>query len=168
MITREPRRHALIDARMRYGSRWVDVSIRNVASRGLLVYADDPPPPGTQVEIRRASHVIIGRAVWRHEGDFGVRTLNVLDVPAILASDERPCVAVPTPNRSRTIERRSDPSRRQTADVTQRYERSRQDSSTLQFMVVVASGLAAAGFVAGMVYEALSTPFETVRALLAG
>ena len=168
MITREPRHHALIDARMRCGSRWVDVSIRNIASHGLLVYADDPPPPGAQVEIRRASHVIIGRAVWRHEGDFGVRARDVLDVPAILAGDERPRVAAPAPNMSRTIERRSDPSRRSRADMARRYERSRQDSSTLQFMFVVASGLAAAGFVAGMVYEALSTPFDAVRAFLAG
>lgn len=168
MITRGPRQHTLMDARMWYDSHWVDVSIRNVSSHGLLVHAEDPPPPGTQVEIRRASHVIIGRAIWRHDGDFGVRALDVVDVPGILAGDRHPHAAVPASGMPRTIERRSDPARLQTATVAQRYDASRQDSSTLQFMFVVASGLAAAGFAAGMVYEALSAPFSALRAIFAG
>lgn len=168
MIMREPRHRTLIDARMRCGSGWVDVSIRNIASHGLLVYADDPPPPGTHVEIRRASHVILGRAVWRHEGDFGVRALDVLDVPAILAGEERSRASGSAPSRPRSVERRSDPGRLPAADMTRRFEKSREDSSTLQFMLIAASGLAAAGFAAGIVYELLATPFSMVRTLLAG
>lgn len=153
---------------MRCGSRWVDVSIRNIASHGLLVYADDPPAPGTQVEIRRASHVIMGRTVWRHEGDFGVRALAVLDVPAILAGDERLHTTAPARRMPRIIERRSDPAQLKTADMVRRFERSRETSSTLQFIFIVVSGLAVAGFAAGMLYEILAAPFQTVRTLLLG
>ena len=167
MITRTPRHLSLIGARMWHDSRWVDVTIRNISSHGLLVYADDPPPPGTQIEIRRGAHVIIGRTVWRHEGDFGVRTLDALDVPRILASNDRPSAAAASAM-SRTIERRSDPMRSHSAAMVRRYDASRQDSSTLQFMFVVASGLAAAGFAAGMVYEMLAAPFSAVRTILAG
>jgi hypothetical protein len=168
MTPREPRRKVLAQARMRRGSIWEDVCIRNVSSRGLLLRTESPPEPGTYVEIRRLSQIIVGRSVWRHGQDFGIRTQDVVDVSAILTDAEWSGTGSPVPGVPHQVERRSDPQRRAGADVAWQFERSRQLSSAIQFLIVAAVGLAAAGFAAGMAYELLSQPLDAVQVHLAG
>ena len=52
--------------------------------------------------------------------------------------------------------------------MAQRYDESRQDSSTLPLIFVVAAVLGAAGCAAGMGYEASSARFSALRMIFAG
>ncbi|HLZ79362.1 MAG TPA: hypothetical protein VKQ09_08490, partial [Sphingomonas sp.] len=111
---------------------------------------------------------IVGRSVWRHGQDFGVRTQDVVDVGAILTDVEWSGTGLPVPEMPHQMEWRSDPQRRAAADVAWQFERSRRLSSAIQFLIVAAVGLAAAGFAAGMAYELLSRPLDAVQIRLAG
>ncbi len=168
MTPREPRRKVLAHARMRSGGVWEDVCICNVSSRGLLLRTESPPAPGTYVEIRRMSQIIVGRSVWRRGQDFGVRTQDVVDVNAILTDSESPGTGRPMSGMPHQEERRSDPQRQTAGDLAWQLERSRRLSSAFQFLIIAAVGLAAAGFAAAMVYELLSRPLDAVQVHLAG
>lgn len=84
MKPREPRRKVLIPSRMNVDGVWVDVCIHNISSRGLLAKTERPPVPGTYVEIRRGTQIIIGRAVWRSGAHFGIRCQERLNVQVII------------------------------------------------------------------------------------
>lgn len=158
MRKRERRRKVLVPARMRIDQQWVDVRIRNMSSRGLLVETASAPKAGTYVEIRRATHVIVGRAVWRAGGQFGVRTQDRLDIDAIVtAVPQRPQAATAQGR----PERRADP-RRAAARIDARAERSRRIASALQFVSLAAAGLAAAAYAATKVYALLAAPAEAI------
>lgn len=155
---REQRHAVLVPARMRVGNDWVDVCIRNISSRGMLIETGAPPPAGTYIEIRRARHVIVARAVWRREGRFGVRTQDRLDIPAIVAA-----TAGVTQGRTPEglPERRIDPVRRN-ARAAQSAERSRQLGARLQFLSIAAIGVAAAAYGAAKVYQLLADSFSAI------
>ena len=157
MRNREPRRQVLIHARMRAGTAWVDVCIRNMSSRGLLGQTQDPPLPGTYVEIRRGAHVIIGRCVWRKDRDFGVRTQDKLNVDAIIAEPVTSGAGQYPP------ERRSDPERIRPGNLARQLDRSRQTSAAIQFLFVVCLGMVAAGLAASLVHEILSRPIRVIE-----
>jgi hypothetical protein len=161
MKPREPRRNVLIQARMRTGALWSDIVIHNISSRGLMVQAEQPPEPGTYVEIRRGAQVIIGRSVWRTVRNFGVLTQDRIDIEAVIKGPEFPATQRPQP------ERRADPLR-QVADVAHKAERSRHTSALLQFIVIGAISILAAGFAASEVYTLLTRPLTTISTHLSG
>lgn len=159
MKAREPRRTVLVRARMRTGSRWTDVTIHNISSRGMMVETEHPPDPGTYIEIRRGAEVVIGRVVWRITRNFGILAQDRIDIDAIIRD--------PGPEGMQRTAARGGPTRgspalarRRTtlADMAYRADRSRYVSSFLQYALLVAAGLAAAGFAAGEVYNLLTRP----------
>ncbi len=165
MKFREPRRKVLIHARMRSGTVWVDVRIRNMSSRGLLGQTEDPPAPGTYVEIRRTTHVIIGRCVWRKAREFGVRTQDRLDIDAIIeesvlaakpCADQRAGQSCPA--------KRSNPELLQADKSARQLDRSRQMSSAIQFLFIVGLGMVAAGLAASAIHDILSQPVKAIEA----
>lgn len=83
MQSRDPRKAVLITARMKHDTAWRDVAIRNVSSHGVMLQLTDPPDRGSYVEIRRDSMVIVGRVMWSKPGACGLRTHEVLSVPAV-------------------------------------------------------------------------------------
>jgi len=143
---------------MRAGLAWADACIRNISSRGLLVQAQEAPLPGTYIEIRRGTHVIIGRVVWRKAGQFGVHTQEGLDLEAIIDEADRS-----QSGGGKRRERRRDPERLTIADVARRLEHSRHVSAMIQFIVFMAAGLLVAGLAASAVYELLAAPMEMVE-----
>jgi hypothetical protein len=64
---RQERRRVLIPARIKQGAGWTDVCIRNLSPRGLLLHGQSPPRPGSYVEVRRGSYIIVAR-------EYGLRT----------------------------------------------------------------------------------------------
>ena len=163
MKTREPRRSVVIHARMRSDTLWVDVCIRNISSRGLLVQAAGPPPRGTYVEIFRARHVIVGRVVWTKGRRFGIHTQDRLDIGAIIEEPALPKATrgMATPG-GRSADRRPDSRRSSAAEVAQRLERSRRMSATLQFGAIISCGVVAAVVMASVVQDTLSRPLESI------
>jgi hypothetical protein len=162
MKPREPRRTVLIQARMRTGAFWSDIVIHNVSSRGLMVQTEQPPEPGTYVEIRRGAQVIIGRSVWRTVRNFGVLTQDRIDIEAVIKGPELPAAQRPT---TLQPERRADP-QRQMSDVAYRAARSRQTSALLQYIVIGVVSIVAAGFAASEVYALLTRPLTTISSHL--
>lgn len=167
MRTREPRRKVFVPARMRSGTIWVDVCIQNMSSRGCLVQAVDPPTSGDYVEIRKQSHVVVGRCVWRQGRMFGIRTQDRIDIEAIVSDAARlhpqGAAAVAEPARS---DRRIAPRKTDLADVAESAERSRRLSARLQFGTFVGAGLGVAVFAASMLQDVLAAPLRTIAAHL--
>ena len=159
MKPREPRRTVLIQARMRTGALWVDIVIHNISSRGLMVQTEQPPEPGTYVEIRRGVEVIVGRIVWRTVRNFGVLTQDRIDIDAVIRGPEFPATQRPPPGLQ--PDRSADP-RWHATDIADRIARSRHRSALLQYIVIGAVSLAVAAFAAGEVYALLTHPLTTI------
>ena len=155
----------LIQARMRVDGKWVDVRIRNISSRGLLVQSATPPARGSYVEIFKARHTIVARVVWSNDQRFGIQTRERLDVSALVGEPDpkKPREAM-SPDAS--LDRRSDPRRLTAAEVTQRLERSRRISGAIEFGAVAMCGAIAAAITVSIVYETLSRPFQKVSSSL--
>lgn len=81
---REPRQKVVLPAKMRAGAGQVDVCIRDVSSRGLLVQAGAPPARGTYVEILRPGYAVTGRVVWSRQHKFGVEAQGTISLPRVL------------------------------------------------------------------------------------
>lgn len=164
---REDRITVLIPSRMRIDSCWLDVVIHNVSSRGLMVGCEDAPPIGSYVEIRRGGLVIVGRVQWRKGRFFGIRSQDRLSVKTLIDEPRlagRP--AKPPAGRDDAGERRADHRLAHEARMARQMERSRQFSSTFQFMVIVLVGLTMAEIAAHTVYGMLSIPAEQLQDVL--
>ncbi|VVT25106.1 conserved hypothetical protein [Sphingomonas sp. EC-HK361] len=166
MKEREPRRRVLVKARMRLGNDWSDVSIQNVSSRGLMARAGGAAPQqGAYIEIRKATIVIVARAVWVKGQMFGVRTQDSLDIEGLLqsAADQNKQVA----NRGAGKVERRDP-QRLASDIAARTERSRALARSMQFIVFVGVIGVAGWLLVDALSGALASPLAVVRSALAG
>jgi hypothetical protein len=133
---------------MRLGNDWSDVSIQNVSSRGLMARAGGAAPEqGAYIEIRKATVVIVARAVWVKGQMFGVRTQDRLDIDGLLqsAADQ---VKQAAQRGAEKVERR-DP-QRLAGDIAARTER------------------VAGWLLADTLSGALASPLAVVRTALAG
>ena len=159
---RDTRISVRIDARMRVGDRWSDVAICNVSTRGMLLAADDPPKPGSYIEIRRATVMIVARSVWSDEGQFGVRAQDHIDLEQLVAARRD---GVPAANTSADGQYND---RRSRARVADRGARSMDWSRRIQFVAVLSVVSAAAIYGAIGVSEILGTPIAAIERALAG
>jgi len=152
-IPRESRRKVLIRAKMRAGGPRVDVCIRDVSSRGLLIQGSAAPPRGTYVEFTCADQWIVGRVVWGKDRRFGVSTRERVDVGALLGG---------APAGARAPSQAAPPARPLPAART---EALRPLARAMEFAMV---GLFAATLVAALgaaAFGAMAGPFQTVSRL---
>lgn len=157
---REPRQKVMIPARMRGGETYMDVCIRNISSRGMMLQTASPPPPGSYIEILRGAYTVVGRIVWTRERRFGIHAADRIDINAIVNQTTR---SGPRPaNR----ERRSPERRISPADVAVRLERSRRLARAAEFGLLVAAGTAGAGLLATIAYEVMASPLHSIAAHL--
>lgn len=162
---REARRKVLIPSRMRVGADWTDVCIHNMSSYGMLVGGDDAPAAGSYVDIRRGSHVIIGRVVWKKDRFFGVRTQDRLDIDGLI---NEPRIAKRPQAQQTEAERRAQSRLLAEAVIADKVEKSRKLSSALQFGLMMVAGLAVSAIAASEVYDVLAEPLSTVGAAMGG
>ena len=157
---REARAQVFLRARMRAGRASVDICIRNISSRGMLVQAAVPPASGTYVEICFPSHTIVGRVIWTHERRFGVLTRETIDVSAVVGE----AGSAPSSSASRTSRTplAPKPDAPSVAEVMERFERSRRFSAAFEFGSLVACSAGAALIAAGIIYGHLTATFEKV------
>lgn len=159
MRTRESRRHVLLPARMRIQGVWVDVSIRNISSKGMLIHSRYPIARGTYVEIRRDIHTVIGRAQWNSGEFFGVLAQDRLDIDAIAAKPGTSAERRPDGR----AERRRDP-----RDPAQIVARSHALGRRLQFAVICMVLVGTVALAAHGVHTLLEQPLTAVGDALAG
>lgn len=144
---------------MRVGNQWQDVAIRNVSSRGMMLSADEPPPTGSYIEIRKKMIVVVARAVWVRDDVFGIRTQDRVDLGELLDESGAPKTAwKPDASQDRRRSHRPD----ETA------ERSRVRSQRFQFVLALTTVVGVAGFLAFEVASLLDAPFSAVRHALGG
>lgn len=87
---REWRRRVRVRARMNAPSGWVDASILDVSSHGIMIHARDCAPPGARVELRGGDLVINARVVWRRGQRAGLQSREVLPLLDIMSLTDRP------------------------------------------------------------------------------
>lgn len=157
MRNREPRRNVYLKARMRQGSDWSDVTIRNVSARGMLLWAEEPPRPGTYLEICGPATTLVVRTMWSRDGYFGVRSQDRIDVESALRGSRWRCVD-PTPGMPR----------RGANDVAIHHEGSRHRGASYEFGALLLGALAIAILSAMFIHSFLAAPFAEISSKLGG
>ena len=158
---REPRRKALIKARMRVGATWRDVCILDISPRGLGLQAASPPDKGGYIEVRRGRHVIVARVVWTNKHRFGVRAQDRLPIEQIIAEPDKS--QAPSASVTEIVaDRRSAP-----RPASVRHEQSRMASRTMEFAWFAVIGISVATIAFGAVEERLGRPISRISTALA-
>jgi hypothetical protein len=155
---RETRQKVVLPARMRAGAGAVDVCIRDVSSRGMLIQAGVPPPRGTYVEILRPGYSVTGRVVWSKHHKFGIQARETIRIAAVLErrSVPRPGGGEPPLNQSGPL--RLSPR----ADPAQLAARARARAALLQYAALGGAVTLGALLLACSLYRGLSGTFTDV------
>lgn len=90
--SRAPRRQIYIKAHLLLGFEWVEVSLANVSSTGLMVKFPGGFTVGKEVQLRRRGMTILGQVVWSTQTRFGVRSFEEIDLSALLEAGLQPRV----------------------------------------------------------------------------
>ena len=142
---------------MRNGNAWSDVCLVNLSSRGAGLQCSTPPGIGSYVEIRRGSNVVIvGRVAWSHGHRFGIRTQDLIWVPAVL--NDVAVEQVPASNAEQRATPRS----------TIAHERSRLLARRMQSGFVLTGATCFALVVGSMVQDAVSRPMAAISMAMTG
>jgi hypothetical protein len=131
----------------------VDVRIRNISSRGMMLEAPDPPRVGAYVELF-GTVTAVGRVVWKDDDSFGISTRDRVNLPVVLGKPEmksRRSVAKITAPRASRID---------TAD------QSRMLGRAIDFTLIAIAAVALAGLFALIAYGVLSRPLAALSGLL--
>lgn len=161
---REPRRKALIRARMRTGSAWVDINLLNLSTRGALAQTAMPPPRGTYIEVRRGSHRITARVVWTEERRFGFVTQDPIAIDDVISEPECSDRKNQSCN-SREIDSRLTVRK---PDISDEHDRNRLWARSMEFCLVGLVGGIFAYIAFGLVYSVMSAPISQVQSALSG
>jgi hypothetical protein len=122
------------------------------------IQAAEPPARGSYVEIRRGKQIIVARVVWAKGHRAGLRSQDVIFIPAFIADLVSPAAqAQPLASSGSLVDRRQSP-----RAVGQRLENSRLLARAAQFACVVLFGGAAAYAAFGAVEQALAQPLSQI------
>ncbi|QNM83436.1 hypothetical protein H8M03_03620 [Sphingomonas sabuli] len=146
----------MLPARMRSASGWSDACILNISPRGLLVYSTGGAKPGSFVEIRRGTQLVVARVVWRQNQRMGLSSTDPFRVEDIISNEVAAAAVQAT---TRMAERRVIP---RTADDNRLRARA------FEFLCIAAFAVALTGSVVFYAYEVMAAPLAAVRAALAG
>ncbi len=154
-IHRTPRRKVLIRAQMRCGGPKIDVCIRDVSPRGMLLQSSAPPPRGTYVEIVQGALPVVGQVIWMKDRKFGISTRDVIDIRA-LEDETKPGTArkVEVAQKVETF--------RPTLNAAYSHDNSRHLANAMQFAMIVTVIVCAAGGIAFVLHEGLSTTVGSI------
>jgi len=139
----------------------MEVCIRDISSRGLMLQGAAPPPRGTYVEIVGAEQTIVGCVIWSKDRRFGVRTRDRIDVSAAICgiparpSDQGPAL------RSRALCTAIAPTRTIPGS-------NRALGKAVEFIVLAAFAAVLVAAMAMAMFQALSKPAEHIQFHLGG
>ncbi len=161
---RESRQEVVLPARMRADADPVDICIRDISSRGMVVEAASPPPRGTYVEIWQPANTIAGRVIWVKDRRFGIRTRDPMDVGAIVDQlpQRRRAADSPEGASADTDQPLITYPKRRATDVADRYEGARRVSRRFEYSLMILCGIFAAGFLGRFAFDAVSAPQNNV------
>lgn len=82
---REQRKITFTRAFMAVGEDWVEVTIANISSTGMMVKCAVMPDVGATVTIRRRGAGVTGTVKWANGRRFGLKADEPIDLAAFLA-----------------------------------------------------------------------------------
>jgi hypothetical protein len=85
---REDRKAVRISVRVRTDNGWIDATVRNVSSRGMMLHSLQPLCRNQFVEITRGRARVVGRIVWSDDVEFGLQAQDIVDISALLAQSQ--------------------------------------------------------------------------------
>lgn len=159
MKPRDERHRILLPARLDAGGPIVDVQIRDVSARGMMIKMSVPPRVGTYVEITTGEVSAVGRVRWTGENCFGIQTRDPVPVVRLVFKGAGKLVR-------RTTEPTETPAAAAAVLVAQQADRSRLLGRALDFALVGLGVAAVALVIAGFAFGTLARPFATVSAFL--
>ena len=152
---RETRRSVVLPARLRADRGWGDACILNLSSKGMLVYSAAEASPGAYIELRRGTHAIVARVVWRSNNRMGLCSQDLLPVDEVIRGS--PLQQARTPELGIQVAVRR---------TERRYESSRARARTVQFLSITLVAAALASVAYATVAETLSRPLAQVASIL--
>jgi len=148
---------------MRSGPAWDDVCLLNLSSRGALAQTAEPPPQGTYIEMRRGTHVIVGRVVWREMDRFGVCTQDTINVEEIISEPNGRATCKQRTEARDQPDRRAAP-RKPTAG--ERHEQSRIVARFIEYSFFLGATMLFAIMTVSVLQSAMARPMSQISAAL--
>lgn len=137
---------------MRAGGLPMDICIRDISSRGMLIQSGIAPPRGTYIEVITPTETIVGRVVWGDDERFGISTRDKVHV-AMVAGGRRSGVA----EHAAQVAVRSAAS-----PARPTFAQESVGSRMFEFAVLATFALAAVATLGSVAYQTLARPFEEV------
>lgn len=148
----------MIAVRLHDGRGWYDANVLDISARGLLLQASAPPARGAYIEVRRGTHVIVGRVVWTKADRFGVRAQDRAEIDALIANSST-ARHVTKGSPGIPFERRTQP---RPDHLQWRHARNQETGRALQFAFIVGFSFALAACAYTAVADTLSRPLTEI------
>lgn len=156
-----------INVRVRTDDGWMDATVRNVSSRGMMLHSLQPLRRNQVVEIARGRSRVIGRVVWNNEAACGLQAQDRVDIEGLLA---KPDAIGNSQGVSGRQDRRASPRQapaRHAATIELQSESARLLGRAFE-KVALLSAIACGGVLAASsAYEAMAAPLDKVEIALA-
>lgn len=152
-----------IGVRVRTDSGWVDATVRNVSSRGMMLHSLQPLRRNQFVEIMRGRARVVGRIVWSDDTGFGLQAQDIVDIPALLAQPQASGTVESTERRA--APRPTRPTRAYVA--IERADRSKLIGYAMEKAAVVLVFASVSVLAVTSALEAAEKPLKEVRIALA-
>ena len=134
----------------------MDVCIRDVSSRGMMLQAKEPPERGTYVEITTPAQLLAGRVIWRNGRRFGVHIREKVAIHALMGRTRAPdAVAAQAPQHHRRA-----------ASVATAGVLARANGKIFEFGSLVITALAVVAVAGALVQQTLGETVQTIMANL--
>lgn len=144
----------MIPAQLRGDTAWSDVCIRNVSSHGMMLQMTKPPTPGSYVELRRESVVVVARVMWADSDSCGLRTQAKVDAGVLSG-------------RVADTQARADQRSKSRMDALRfSAERAAMFGRSMQFVFGAVFGAALAALLALAAYQTMARPLTVIREVL--
>lgn len=154
---REQRKSVSITVRVKSDYGWGDAQICNVSSRGMMVLCEAPPRRSSYVEIRRGTHVVVGRIVWAADDSFGLQSQDKINLADLANPGKRP---PSTTGDRRHAARAGDKISGRVPSLAEREAASARFARAANFIAIAVIGVGFAVIIADTAAESLANPIE--------
>jgi hypothetical protein len=161
---RESRKTVRLSVRVRTDDGWIDATVRNVSSRGMMLHSLQPLRRNQFVEIARGRHRVVGRIVWSDATACGLQSQDKVDIQGLLS---QPADAAALGSAERRMHVRSRPPQ-PLPPVGERAAASRAMGRAFEFAFVVTAVSSVAAIAAISMQEALAAPLTQVELAMSG
>lgn len=152
--------------RVRTDAGWIDATVRNISSRGMMLHSPQPLQRNQFVEVTRGRSRVVGRIAWADDAMCGLHSQDRVDMAGLL-SDSCPS---PLSDRAGAMAERRAQSRTTAggyvASLEFRAESARFMGKALERVTFIGAIICAGGIVAAGAYEIMVAPAAHIAVAL--